>query len=50
MGMDWWLKNPDFVSRAVTERAELDHRAEIHELKRRIAELERAPAPREVEP
>jgi gas vesicle protein GvpA/GvpJ/GvpM family len=35
MGMDWWLRNPDFSSRAEPERA-----AEIDELRRRIVELE----------
>lgn len=43
MGMDWWLRNPDFTSNgrqdASAERAELD------ELKRRIAELEQRAGP-----
>ena len=35
MGMDWWLRNPDFNS-----KADQDQRGEIDQLKQRIAELE----------
>ncbi|HYU32469.1 MAG TPA: gas vesicle protein [Thermoanaerobaculia bacterium] len=35
MGMDWWLRNPDFSSKADQEQ-----RVEIDELRRRVAELE----------
>jgi hypothetical protein len=35
MGMDWWLRNPDFTSKAASDRG-----AEIDELKRRLSELE----------
>lgn len=40
MGMDWWLRNPDFTSSAAKDQG-----AEIGELKRRIAELEQQAAP-----
>jgi hypothetical protein len=46
MGMDWWLKNPDFTSsggKSQGQLAERDQSAEISDLKRRIAELERQP-------
>jgi len=44
MGMDWWLRNPDFTSqRSKDPLAETDQRAEIGDLKRRIAELEQQP-------
>jgi hypothetical protein len=39
MGMDWWLRNPDFSSNSRSDASELD------ELKRRIAELEQRAAP-----
>jgi len=46
MGMDWWLKNPDFMSGGGKQlSAENDQSAEISDLKRRIAELEHKPAP-----
>lgn len=35
MGMDWWLRNPDFNS-----KASQDQGIEIDQLKQRIAELE----------
>ena len=35
MGMDWWLRNPDFSSKAA-----LAPGAEIEELRRRLSELE----------
>lgn len=60
MGMDWWLRNPDFTSNAANganganevngrkdasaELAERAERAELAELKRRIAELEQRAA------
>jgi Gas vesicle protein len=46
MGMDWWLKNPDFTSsgKSPAQLAERDQSAEICDLKRRIAELEQTPA------
>jgi gas vesicle protein GvpA/GvpJ/GvpM family len=47
MGMDWWLKNPDFTSgggKSQSLLAEKDQSAEISDLKRRIAELEQQPA------
>jgi hypothetical protein len=37
MGMDWWLKNPDFSSQAVGDHG---RSSELEGLKRRIAELE----------
>lgn len=44
MGMDWWLRNPDFTSQGGNAAS-----AELGELRRRIAELEQrsaaAPAP-----
>ena len=40
MGMDWWLRNPDFTS-----AGRADASAELDELKRRIAELEQRTAP-----
>lgn len=40
MGMDWWIKNPDFTSNGGNNAS-----AEISELRRRIAELEQRPAP-----
>jgi gas vesicle protein GvpA/GvpJ/GvpM family len=39
MGMDWWIKNPDFSSHGKEQSAELG------ELRRRIAELEQRAAP-----
>lgn len=39
MGMDWWLRNPDFCSKAVPE-----HATEVDELKRRLSELEQRTA------
>lgn len=42
MGMDWWLRNPDFTSKAAS-----DHGGEIgemDELKRRLSELEQKAA------
>jgi hypothetical protein len=36
MGMDWWLRNPDFSSKALPEERD----AEIDELRRRLTELE----------
>lgn len=46
MGMDWWLRNPDFTSRPVLPPAEptpaaLPAHEELAQLKRRIVELER---------
>jgi len=39
MGMDWWLRNPDFSS-----QAEKEQRGELDQLRQRVAELEqRAP-------
>src|SRR5882724_11748595 len=50
MGMDWWLKNPDFTSRGAQDQLpEADQRNELADLKRRIAELEQKPAPIAVE-
>ncbi len=40
MGMDWWLRNPEFVSNAGQNPS-----SEIDELKRRISELEERAAP-----
>ncbi|HVE84051.1 MAG TPA: gas vesicle protein [Myxococcales bacterium] len=40
MGMDWWIRNPDFSSSGGKDQS-----AEIGELKRRIQELEQRPAP-----
>jgi len=37
MGMDWWLKNPDYTSKAITPQ---DQVLEFDKLKNRIAELE----------
>jgi len=39
MGMDWWLRNPDFTSSGGKDQS-----AEITDLERRISELEQAPA------
>ena len=36
MGMDWWLKNPDFTSTATSTPS-----AELEALKERLSELER---------
>ena len=36
MGMDWWVTNPNFSSKAVAPK----HEGELAELKRRIEELE----------
>ena len=36
MGMDWWLRNPDFSSKAVAEHGG----EELDEVKRRLAQLE----------
>lgn len=46
MGMDWWVRNPDFNSRAALPPAveavpALPPHEEIVQLKRRMAELER---------
>ncbi|MBI4577984.1 MAG: gas vesicle protein [Planctomycetes bacterium] len=38
MGMDWWLRNPDFTSDGGKDQG-----AEIGELRRRIAALEQRP-------
>ncbi len=40
MGMDWWIRNPDFSSKAVKEQE-----SEIQALRDRIAELERGVLP-----
>jgi Gas vesicle protein len=42
MGMDWWVRNPDFSSRAPepAPAALPEAQAEIAQLKRRLAELE----------
>ena len=40
MGMDWWIKNPDFTSNGGANPS-----SEISELRRRIAELEQRAAP-----
>jgi hypothetical protein len=45
MGMDWWIRNPDFSSKAMTDQSK-----EIRELQARIAQLERAPLPAAVSP
>lgn len=37
MGMDWWLRNPDFSSKALS-----DERRELEALRKRVAELEAA--------
>jgi hypothetical protein len=37
MGMDWWLQNPDYTSKA---KAQKDQGLEFDKLKDRIAELE----------
>ncbi|MBI4703927.1 MAG: gas vesicle protein [Deltaproteobacteria bacterium] len=43
MGIDWWLRNPDFTSRA--ERLEGGEAADdLAELRRRVAELEQRAA------
>ena len=39
MGMDWWLRNPDFSSKALHDKTE--KKAEIERLKQRIAQLEK---------
>ncbi|MDD5309171.1 MAG: gas vesicle protein [Deltaproteobacteria bacterium] len=39
MGMDWWLRNPDFSSKACPERV-----AEIDELRQRVSDLEQKKA------
>jgi hypothetical protein len=39
MGMDWWLRNPDFSSKAVPDRGD-----DMHELERRLSELEQKAA------
>jgi Gas vesicle protein len=38
MGIDWWLRNPDFTSNAK------DQSAEISALKQRLSQLEQRPA------
>jgi hypothetical protein len=38
MGMDWWLRNPDFSSKATQ-----DGGAELEALKQRVARLEQQP-------
>ncbi len=40
MGMDWWIRNPDFSSRAAGEQGK-----ELEALRERVAELERASLP-----
>ena len=46
MGMDWWLRNPDFTSsNGKAQLTENDPHTELADLKRRIAELEQKPAP-----
>jgi len=45
MGMDWWIRNPDFNSKAAVDQGK-----EIRELQARIAQLERAPLPASVSP
>ncbi|MEI7703337.1 MAG: gas vesicle protein [Deltaproteobacteria bacterium] len=40
MGMDWWIRNPDFSSQAMADQTK-----EIRELRDRIAQLEHAPVP-----
>ncbi len=40
MGMDWWIRNPDFSSKAIGEQT-----AELQALRDRVAELERASLP-----
>ncbi|HUU01253.1 MAG TPA: gas vesicle protein GvpJ [Myxococcota bacterium] len=40
MGMDWWLKNPDFTSKAAVS----DHGGELDELKQRLSDLEQKTA------
>ncbi|MBI5525152.1 MAG: gas vesicle protein [Deltaproteobacteria bacterium] len=42
MGIDWWMRNPDFSSKAVPDRA-----GELDELKRRLSELEQKAVPTE---
>jgi hypothetical protein len=39
MGMDWWLRNPDFSSKAALEPA-----AELDELRQRVRDLEQKTA------
>lgn len=48
MGMDWWVRNPDFTSHAALPPAQqappaLPPHEELLQLKRRVAELERMP-------
>jgi len=46
MGMDWWLRNPDFNSKAGQQpKLESAEQAELAELRRRIAQLEQPRAP-----
>ena len=40
MGMDWWIRNPDFASNAGPDRT-----AEIADLKQRLLKLEQPPVP-----
>lgn len=42
MGMDWWLKNPDFTSKALVPEKESE--LEIDKLKRRLSDLEQKAA------
>ncbi len=42
MGMDWWLRNPDFNSKAVA--SDQGGELEFDKLKRRIADLEQKAA------
>lgn len=39
MGMDWWIRNPDFSSKAVVDQTQ-----ELRQLQQRIAQLEQGPA------
>lgn len=40
MGMDWWLRNPDFSSKAVSEQGASDQSLEFDKLKQRLSDLE----------
>lgn len=43
MGMDWWMRNPDFSSQKVDQ----EHQDQIHTLNERIAQLESRLCPQE---